>query len=50
MSGLIFELSRKERFAKAQWPVDNHTQETCDDIPAAYLRTDVPCLPEVSEL
>lgn len=51
MSDLIFQQSRQERSAKAQWPVDaNNLQNTCDDLPATYLRTDVPHLPEVSEL
>ncbi|RDI44580.1 aminomethyl-transferring glycine dehydrogenase subunit GcvPB [Aquicella lusitana] len=48
MSGLIFEKSRKGRYAKAQWPTQE--SEACDDIPPSLLRTDVPCLPEVSEL
>lgn len=48
MSGLIFEESRKGRKAKAQWPSD--VKQECNDIPAALLRTDVPQLPEVSEL
>lgn len=53
MSGLIFEESRKGRYAKAQWPRKTglqSTQEGCDDIPAHLLRTDVPHLPETSEL
>lgn len=48
MHGLIFEYSRSGRSAKSQWPA--HDQAACDDIPAAFLRTDVPNLPEVSEL
>lgn len=48
MSGLIFEISRKGRSAKAQWP--NKMIEACDDIPASLLRKDVPNLPETSEL
>jgi glycine dehydrogenase subunit 2 len=53
MSGLIFEQSRQGRFAKSQWPSASEasfSQNTCDDIPAALLRTDVPNLPETSEL
>ncbi len=48
MSDLIFEISRKGRGAKSQWPTLE--KKVCDDIPAAMLRTDVPHLPEVSEL
>jgi glycine dehydrogenase subunit 2 len=48
MSGLIFEKSRQGRLAKAQWP--SQKPEDCSDIPASLLRTDVPRLPEVSEL
>lgn len=48
MSGLIFEESRKGRYAKAQW--SSKAPEACGDIPASMLRTDVPNLPEVSEL
>lgn len=47
MSGLIFEESRKGRYAKSQWP---QIKEECDDIPASLLRKDTPLLPEVSEL
>lgn len=47
MSGLIFEVSRSGRRAKAQWPVG---QAVVDDIPASMLRKDKPLLPEVSEL
>ena len=45
---LIFEISRNGRGAKAQWPVKDDI--TCDDIPHALLRKDMPQLPEVSEL
>lgn len=48
MSGLIFDESRKGRYAKSQWPAS--LSEGCDDIPADLLRKDVPHLPEVSEL
>jgi glycine dehydrogenase subunit 2 len=48
MADLIFDKSRKGRSAKAQWPAQ--LSLTCDDIPAAYLRSDVPRLPETSEL
>ncbi len=48
MSGLIFEISRKGRSAKAQWP--SVVTKECDDIPASLLRQDVPNLPETSEL
>lgn len=48
MSTLIFELSRKNRYAKSQWPTEKLNQ--CADIPADLLRKDVPHLPEVSEL
>lgn len=48
MHGLIFEKSRSGRSAKAQWPSD--VTENCDDIPTALLRTDIPMLPETSEL
>jgi glycine dehydrogenase subunit 2 len=48
MSGLIFELSRKGRSAKSQWP--SAEKIACDDIPASLLRADVPNLPETSEL
>lgn len=53
MSGLIFEESRKDRYAMSQWPRKTglqSTQKSCEDIPAALLRTDVPGLPELSEL
>lgn len=47
MSELIFELSGKDRSARAQIPVitDDKT-----DFPQAMLRQDTPLLPEVSEL
>ncbi len=48
MPNVIFELSRKGRHARSQWPAAN--QKTPDDIPAALLRKDIPDLPEVSEL
>lgn len=48
MSGLIFDLSRKGRRAKAQWPSD--TSENLDDLPASLLRREMPGLPETSEL
>jgi len=48
MSGLIFEASRKGRFAKAQVPAN--INDACDDIPADLLRRDPPHLPETSEL
>ncbi len=48
MSGLIFDESRKGRSAKSQWPTQ--IPMSCDDIPAALLRTDVPRLPQTSEL
>lgn len=48
MSSLIFELSKSGRSAKAQWP--SLDEIACDDIPSSFLRQDVPCLPEVSEL
>lgn len=50
MSGLIFEISRKGRAAKAQWPASDVKKDGLDDIPANLLRKDVPPLPEVSEL
>ena len=53
MSGLIFEISRKGRSAKAQWPAEiqpAQMKEACDDIPVSLLRTDAPNLPETSEL
>ena len=43
---LIFEISKPGRRAFAQAPLDMAE----GDIPAAYLRDDVPVLPEVSEL
>jgi len=43
---LIFELSRAGRRSFAQAPSDPAT----NNIPAAFLRDDQPCLPEVSEL
>lgn len=48
MSGLIFEKSRKGRQAKSQWPTTQAL--SADDIPASLLRSDIPCLPETSEL
>src|SRR6187551_3695529 len=48
MHGLIFEQSRSGRSAKSQWP--NEMADNCDDIPSNMLRTDVPMLPETSEL
>lgn len=48
MSSLIFAESRSGRYAKAQ--SSSQPLKPCDDIPAALLRTDVPHLPEVSEL
>ncbi len=51
MSDLIFEHSRKGRYAKAQWPFEKDPlNKTCSDIPETLLRTDSPHLPEVSEL
>lgn len=53
MSGLIFEISRQGRSAKSQWPSHMGPAEikkACDDIPASLLRTDIPMLPETSEL
>src|ERR1700733_11971597 len=47
MSELIFEQSRRGRLASAQVPrVDSHAST----FPAAFLRQDLPKLPEVSEL
>lgn len=48
MSRLIFEHSRKGRYAKAQLP--KNIREMQDDIPVALLRTEELMLPEVSEL
>src|SRR5262245_42232577 len=48
MYNLIFEISRKGRSAKSQWP--SKVLAECDDIPAEMLRKDVPNLPETSEL
>lgn len=48
MHGLIFDESRKGRYAKSQWPVES--PHGIDDIPTSLLRTDVPRLPETSEL
>lgn len=48
MSGLIFDLSKEGRCAKAQWPEVNH--DISLDLPDAVLRQDKPRLPEVSEL
>lgn len=54
MSGLIFESSRKGRFAKSQRQtcMDDVKQAhaTLADIPAALLRQDAPLMPEASEL
>lgn len=47
MSELIFNQSRRGRYAKAQAP--KKSGKTLD-IPTALLRQDQPCLPEVSEL
>src|SRR5271154_5828850 len=44
---LIFNYSKKNRLAKAQLPSGDFT---ASDLPAAFLRQDVPLLPEVSEL
>jgi glycine dehydrogenase subunit 2 len=43
---LIFDISKPGRRAFAQAPLD----EAAQNIPAEYLRDDVPTLPEVSEL
>src|SRR5687768_11178908 len=48
MSSLIFKKSRAGRRALSQWPTTQLL--TCDDIPAALLRQDVPRLPELDEL
>lgn len=48
MSSLIFEQSHHGRRAHAQWV--QAEMVACNDIPASMLRTDEPCLPEVSEL
>ncbi len=51
MPELIFDLSRKGRGAHAQWPVAAKiTESNLAAIPAAFLRTTPPALPEVSEL
>lgn len=50
MSGLIFDLSRKGRRAKSQWPTETLTDKMDSDIPSSLLRQDVPNLPETSEL
>jgi glycine dehydrogenase subunit 2 len=51
MLRLIFEESRKGCRAKAQWPeLEQSLSEIVSDIPAHFLRTDIPRLPEVSEL
>jgi len=47
MPGLIFNISRKGRCAKAQMP--GNDKIACDDIPASLLRKTLPRLPEVSE-
>ena len=44
---LIFEQSRSGRRATAQAPAD---ETVADDLPAEWLREDVPALPEVSEM
>jgi len=48
MTSLIFELSHHGRKAHSQWPTEEEI--ACDDIPSAMLRSDVPALPQVSEL
>lgn len=48
MSQLIFEKSQRGRRAQSQWP--EHEIKMCHDIPAAWLRTDIPTLPELDEL
>jgi glycine dehydrogenase subunit 2 len=48
MSSLIFEKSRAGRCAKAQ--MSHEIKEKLEEIPTSFLRTDVPLLPEVSEL
>lgn len=54
MSGLIFEQSRKGRFAKSQRQTAmieaEQNKKALADIPAEYLRKDTPRIPEVSEL
>src|SRR5436190_22096845 len=54
MSELIFEVSRKGRFAKSQRQTcmtdDNDTKAILADIPVAMLRKDIPLLPKASEL
>lgn len=50
MSRLIFQESRKGRFAKAQFPTETLDDAILSDIPNALLRSDPPHLPEVSEL
>lgn len=52
MSGLIFEESRQGRYAKSQWPRQDLSKDkqAIDDIPIELLRTDIPTLPETSEL
>ena|SRR3990167_2622331 len=61
MSKLIFEESRRGRYAKAQWSQDMIEEDSSfffqrgkkknfDDIPPSLLRDDLPYLPEVSEL
>lgn len=47
MSELIFELSQKERGARAQIPSSTNEEM---DLPAELLRKDIPLLPETSEL
>lgn len=47
MSDLIFEISHSGRSAAAQIP---RIKKEVNDIPKKFLRTDKPCLPEVSEL
>lgn len=62
MSGLIFDESRKGRLARAQFPktiseqaiskqtMSDQIRQECEDIPSSLLRSEVPHLPEVSEL
>ena len=49
---IIFEYSRPERGAFAQWPTDHATApaDAASDIPAELQRKNAPLLPEVSEL
>jgi glycine dehydrogenase subunit 2 len=51
MSRLIFDESRKDRFAKSQRPSQLKLKsDACADIPGPLLRQNAPRLPEVSEL